>query len=205
MWKIRGKELAQKFNQRKIFDNISFEIRSGESIAITGANGSGKTTLLRIISQLLRPSAGKITFHENQVEIKREKLYVAIGLVGPYLQLYNQLTALENYSFFRRIRGLPANIPHFKKLMSRVGLAGREADELRNYSSGMLQRMKYVCALLHEPEILLVDEPTSNLDEAGSQIVFEIMEQQKKNKILILATNNKDEVKFGDSTIELTV
>ncbi len=205
MWKIKGKELAQKFNQRKIFDNISFEIGSGESIAITGSNGAGKTTLLRIISQLLRPSSGEITFLENQVEIKRDKLYVTIGLVGPYLQLYNQLTALENYSFFCRIRGLPANIPHFKKLMSRFGLAGRETDELRNYSSGMLQRMKYVCALLHEPEILLVDEPTSNLDEAGSQIVFEIMEQQKQNKILILATNNKDEVKFGDSTIELTV
>jgi len=119
MWKIKGKTLAQKFNQRKIFDNISFEIRSGHSLAITGPNGSGKTTLVRIISQLLRPSSGKITFYENQVEIKRDMLYVAIGLVGPYLQLYNQLTALENYSFFCKIRGLPPNIPHFKKLISK--------------------------------------------------------------------------------------
>lgn len=203
MWKIEGKNLTQHFNQRKIFADISFEINSGESIAITGSNGSGKTTLLRIICQLRRPSSGKVLYSENGITLKKEELYAAIGLVGPYLQLYNQLTALENYSFFCKIRGLPVDLVNFKELMSKMGLAGRESDELRNYSSGMLQRMKYVCALLHDPQILFVDEPTSNLDEDGSNIVFNIMEEHKKDKILILATNNKNEVKFGDSTIEL--
>jgi len=113
------------------------------------------------------------------------------------------LTAFENYTFFCKIRGLAVENINFKELMYKMGLAGRESDELRNYSSGMLQRMKYVCALLHEPHILLVDEPTSSLDEEGCQIVFNIMEEQKKDKILILATNDKEEAKFGDSAIEL--
>ena len=125
-------------------------------------------------------------------------------MVGPYLQLYNNLTALENYSFFAKIRGLSINISYFKALMKRMGLAGRELDELRTYSSGMLQRMKYVCALLHQPEILVLDEPTSNLDEKGCSIVHQIMQEQKKEKILILATNEPGEIKFGDKKVQLT-
>ncbi len=203
MWRIKARGLSQQFNHRKIFEDISFEISSGESIAIVGPNGSGKTTLIRIISQLLRPRVGEIRYFENSSEKKAHELYSAVGLVGPYLQLYNHLTAMENYSFFCRIRGMPFDQRRFKDLMDKLGLSGRELDELRNYSSGMQQRMKYVCALLHQPEILLLDEPTSNLDEAGSQIAFRIIEEQKKDGILILATNKNEEVKFGDSQINL--
>ena len=203
MWKIKAQGLTQHFNQRKVFENVSFEIGSGESMAIVGPNGSGKTTLIRIISQLLRPRAGEVIFMENKSTKKSHELYSALGLVGPYLQLYNHLTAQENYSFFCKIRGIQFDIRSFKKLMEKLGLAGRETDELRDYSSGMLQRMKYVCALLHQPEILLLDEPTSNMDKEGSQIVYGIMEEQKKDKILILATNKNEEAEFGDGQVNL--
>jgi heme exporter protein A len=126
-----------------------------------------------------------------------------IGLVGPYLQLYNNLTAFENYRFFSRIRSLPSNQDYFKALMDRFGLRGRELDELRTFSSGMLQRMKYVIALLHEPEILVLDEPTANLDEAGAAIVYQLMTEQKKDKILILATNEPKEFQFGEQKVSL--
>jgi heme exporter protein A len=203
MWQITGSHISQKFNQRLIFENISFEVASGHSLVLTGPNGSGKTTLIRIICQLNRPSAGQIRFSQNQKDIPYQQIYPQLGLVGPYLQLYIHLTAFENYSFFARIRGLAVDSTQLKKLMDRMGLKGRELDELRTFSSGMLQRMKYVIALLHQPEFLILDEPTANLDESGSALVYQIMEEQKKNRILIYATNESAEVKFGETKIAL--
>ena len=203
MWKIVGEQLTQIFNRRTIFEGISFEVNSGESLVLIGPNGSGKTTLIRIICHLLRPTRGAVRFFRNGEEIPVEQMHANLGLVGPYLQLYNNLTALENYRFFARIRGLPVDLSRFRELMRRMGLAGRELDELRTYSSGMLQRMKYVCALLHDPEILILDEPSSNLDETGTKIVHEIIEEQKRDKILILATNEPGEFRFGDRQIHI--
>ncbi len=203
MWKVAGNRISQSFNNREILSDLCFEIKSQNSIVITGPNGSGKTTLIRIICNLLRPSSGDVKFYFDGNELSSTELYSNIGLVGPYLQLYNNLSALENYSFFAKIRGFNVDIPFFKSLMAKTGLAGRELDELRTYSSGMLQRMKYVCALLHKPEILVLDEPTANLDEEGSEIVYQIMEKQKQEKILILATNEPGEIKFGGKELRL--
>jgi ABC-type sugar transport system ATPase subunit len=104
-------------------------------------------------------------------------VYSQIGLVGPYLQLYNQLTALENYAFFARIRGLAVDSSHLKRLMDRFGLRGRELDELRTFSSGMLQRMKYVIAVMHQPECLILDEPTRGIDVGAKYEIYTIMNQ----------------------------
>jgi heme exporter protein A len=204
MWRIVGDQISHTFNKRTIFSNISFEVESGRSIVLIGPNGSGKTTLVKIICQLLKPSGGKLSIYQNGKITDHSVLYSAVGLVGPYLQLYNNLTALENYAFFSRIRGLTVNINYFKELMNQFGLKGREMDELRTYSSGMLQRAKYVMALIHQPEILILDEPTSNLDEEGVRIVYELIKKQMKDKILILATNEPEEFKFGDKQICLS-
>jgi len=203
MWCVEATEISQKFNRRRIFEAISFKISGGQSLAITGPNGSGKTTLIKIICQLLRPTSGKLLIRNEERIIHPHQIYPYVGLVGPYLQLYNNLSALENYTFFARIRGLTVDIQHFKQLMVRLGLQGREFDELRTYSSGMLQRMKYVVAIMHQPRILILDEPTANLDEDGSEIIYGIMEDQKKENILIIATNEPEEVKFGEETVVL--
>lgn len=205
MWKIIGTGITQAFNQRTIFRKLSFEIKSGESLVLVGPNGSGKTTLIRIVCNLLHPIEGKVEFFYGNQTKTADQLYSSIGMVGPYLQLYNNLTAFENYAFFRKIRGLNVDNGYFKILMKKFGLAGREFDELRTYSSGMLQRMKYVCALLHNPPILILDEPVSNLDEFGERIIYDVMEEQKRSKILIFATNNPEEIKFGDQKIRLAV
>jgi len=200
MWKIVGQNITQKFNQRTIFKDVSFSVESGHSLVITGPNGSGKTTLVRIICQLVRPISGTVDFVREGKNLETNEIYPFIGLVGPYLQLYNNLTALENYHFFARIRGLPVDVPQFRTLMHRLGLKGRELDELHTYSSGMLQRV----TLIHQPHILILDEPTSNLDSEGVDIVYQIMEEQKKDKILILATNEPEEIRFGESQVSLT-
>jgi heme exporter protein A len=204
MWKVIGDQISHKFNKRTIFSNISFAVESGRSLVLIGPNGSGKTTLVKIICRLLQPISGKLLiYHDSQVT-DPVKLYSTVGLVGPYLQLYNNLTALENYTFFSRIRGLSVDINFFRELMNQFGLKGREMDELRTYSSGMLQRAKYVMALIHRPEILILDEPTSNLDEEGVHIVYELIQKQREDKILILATNEPEEFKFGNEQIVLS-
>ena len=203
MLRISGSHITLKFNRRNIFKDISFEVSNGSSLAISGPNGSGKTTLIRIICRLIRPTTGSVIFRENQKEIPLQEFHGHLGLVGPYLQLYNDLTALENYTFFTRIRGVKTNLSHFTRLMDRFGLKGREMDELKNYSSGLLQRAKYVMALLHQPQVLILDEPTSNLDEEGSEIVYSLMEEQKKDKILIFATNEPGELKYADEQIHI--
>ena len=203
MWKIVGHNITQKFNHRTIFKDVSFSVESGHSLVITGPNGSGKTTLIRTLCHLLRPKKGEVRFTKDGTLVHPHHIYPYLGLVGPYLQLYNDLTAFENYRFFARIRGLPVDVNHFKLLMEQVGLKGRELDELKTYSSGMLQRAKYVMALLHQPPILILDEPTSNLDEAGVAMVYELIEAQRRNNILIMATNEPSEIKFGDQRLDL--
>lgn len=203
MWTVEATDISQQFNRRLIFENVSFAVSSGHSLAISGPNGSGKTTLVKIICQLLRPTNGKMLIRSNDNVITSHEIYPYLGLVGPYLQLYQNLTAFENYTFFSRIRGRAVDNQEFKSLMERLGLRGRELDEIRTYSSGMMQRLKYVMAMMHNPEILLVDEPTANLDENGSEIIHELMESQKKKKILILATNEPEELKFGEEKVIL--
>ena len=113
------------------------------------------------------------------------------------------LKECQNYQFFSKIRGLDIDIQQFKILMDRLSLRGREMDPLKTYSSGMLQRAKYVMAMLHKPNILILDEPTANLDEEGSAVVYDIMKEQMNQKILLLATNEPDEIKFGTARVEI--
>jgi heme exporter protein A len=204
MMELKAHNLSKNFNERIVFKNINFELSSGNSLAITGHNGSGKTTLVKIISGLISPSKGRIDFKNRSTKIARNEIHNFIGLVGPYIQLYNSLSAWENLIFFSRMRGIKPDKEKIKDWMNKVGLRGRELDDVKSYSSGMMQRLKYVTALLHKPEILIVDEPTSNLDEAGCQIIYDILEKQKKGKILIVATNESEESQFGEQVINLT-
>ena len=205
VYQIKANNISKSFNNKSIFKNIDFELKSGQSLVITGHNGSGKTTLVRIISGLISPTNGTINFYQQSRKIDNKNHYELIGFVGPYLQMYNVLTAWENLIFFSRIRHKKPDTKKLKELMKNLGLANRELDQVKSYSSGMLQRLKYVVALLHEPPVLILDEPTSNLDEEGCQIVYEIMEKQRKNKILILATNDPREIQFGENHINLII
>lgn len=201
--KIILDHIGKYFGERKIFSNISFEISSGSSVAITGPNGSGKTTLMRIISGLINPTDGKVIFSKNDTELLPREKYNNLGLVGPYLELYDDLTALENLRFFSKMKRLQNYEKTISDLMGKMNLSGHEIELVKNYSSGMKQRLKYVFALLDSPEILMVDEPTSNLDKEGINTVYEIMEYQKTKGILIIATNDEEDLKFGDKQIAI--
>lgn len=201
--KLVAESLSKNFSDFKIFKDINFEISSGQCLIITGRNGSGKTTLIRVLSRLIQPSAGKLSLSKNTTIIQKEDFYKYIGLVGPYLELYQDLTAQENLIFFARMKELKSYENRITHLMEMIGLKGRENDLVKTYSSGMKQRLKYISALLAEPELLFIDEPRSNLDEQGIEMVYKIFNEQKKDKILILATNDSDDLQFADMRVDL--
>jgi heme exporter protein A len=205
MISLQAKELGKWFGARKVFDRVNFSLEEKGSLVVTGKNGSGKTTLLKILCGLIRPTRGEVLINSGEMNLTREESKNLLGLVMPDLELYGELTALENLLFLSRIRGLNFGKSELKKRIDQVGLAKREDDSVFSFSSGMKQRLKYALALLFEPRILLLDEPTANLDEEGISLVDRIVSQQKERGILILATNEKTDLKYGDQVIQLGI
>jgi heme exporter protein A len=203
MISLEVKDLTKSFGYRKVFEGINFSIKSGKSLVITGKNGSGKTTLLKILAGFLRPSKGEVVISLDGQIRKKEDQRKLLGFVAPDLFLYDELTALENLEFLVKVQGLGFNKSELNKKLEEMGLRGRGGDLVSSYSSGMKQRLKYVFALLNNPRILLLDEPGSNLDEPGIFLLDKIIEEQKKRGILVLATNDKRETKYGDEILNL--
>lgn len=195
--------LAKQYNGRLVFAGLNLSVGQGACLVVAGPNGSGKSTLIRLLCGLAWPTAGKVTVTINGSPHSPRECRSLIGLVAPDVALYNELTALENLAFFARVRGLRLDRSALEGLLARVGLAGRGDDLVGAYSSGMRQRLKYAQALLHNPYLLFLDEPTTNLDEAGAQMVAEIVAEQKKRGLLVLATNDPAEVLYGDQVLRL--
>jgi heme exporter protein A len=200
---IKVDRITKHFQWRVVLDDVSFSLQAPGSLVITGPNGSGKTTLVRILAGLLSPTSGEINYIVNQQQRSPEASRDFIGLVGPYLQFYRDLSAWENMYFIARAKSGKADEQRIKALLAMVGLKKREHDLLKTYSSGMLQRMKYAAALYHSPEILILDEPTANLDDAGKKIVHEIIDQQKQQGIVIIATNEPEELSLGEQHLDV--
>lgn len=203
MISLEVKNLAKSFGFRIVFEGVNFLLRDQDSLVITGKNGSGKSTLLKILAGLLRPSKGDVSINLDSQTVKREERRKLLGFVAPDLSLYDELTALENLEFLVSVQGLKFNKQELNEKLEKIGLKGRGEDSVSSYSSGMKQRLKYVFALLNEPQILLLDEPGSNLDEAGLFLLDSIIAEQKKRGILVLTTNDRREIKYGDKILNL--
>lgn len=202
-FKLIGRNIRKNFGRLLVFDSVNFELGIGSSLAITGRNGSGKSTLVKIIAGLLSPSSGEIIYQIDDKKIDRIDWFKYVGFVAPYLQIYDEFTGYENLEMLARIRGLKNYKDKIENVLNRVNLYSRRYDLVRGYSSGMKQRLKYACALLHEPVLLILDEPTSNLDIEGVEMVWAIAEEQKKKGIFIIATNEPEELQMCDDVINL--
>lgn len=200
---LEVRNLSKYFGARKVFKGLNFSVTEHQSLVITGKNGSGKTTLLKILSGLISPSNGEVVFNSNGDLLKREEVKRILSLVAPDLNLYEELSALENLKFLSRVQGIKFEDEELKTRIEKVGLKKREDDLVSFFSSGMKQRLKYAFALINDPKILLLDEPSSNLDKEGISYLENVIYEQKKRGILILATNHKDEIRYGDQIVDL--
>ena len=201
---LTSEDISKEFNRRVIFANISFSLSRGDSMAITGKNGAGKSTLVKILCGLLSPTKGTVSCSVEGCAIPISDVHRHLGLVSPYINMYDEFTGSENLRVIRRIRTLkPGAAEDAEALLQRFGIYDRRNDEVRTYSSGMKQRLKYATALLHRPKILLLDEPTANLDDEGVATVRQVMREQIESGILIIATNDTEDLGFAERRCDL--
>ncbi|HWQ15558.1 MAG TPA: ATP-binding cassette domain-containing protein [Roseiflexaceae bacterium] len=196
-------DVGLDYGARRVLAGVSLAVRAGETLVVAGANGSGKSTLLRLICGLQRPTRGAVRAHAGGRAYRPEEAPWLFGWVAPDLQLYRELSGLENLRFFADVRGLRATDADLETLLEEVGLGGRGGDLLAAYSSGMAQRLRYAYALLHRPPVLLLDEPTVTLDERGAALVERLVESQRARGITVVATNDPREERFGDYVLRL--
>ena len=200
---LSAEQIAKKFGRRLIFKDLDFEFLENGIYGITGINGSGKSTLIKIIAGIISPSSGKIIHKSDDKIIEPEKLHNYIGFVAPYLIMYEEFSAWENLSHISKIRDVEFNKDLFKSLLDDFLLLSRKDDMVKTYSSGMKQRLKFIFALMHSPKILLLDEPTSNLDDAGKEAVYRIIRREGENKIVIIASNENSDLDLCSAKIKL--
>ncbi len=200
--RLEATQLGHAFRRRVLFRDLDLSVRGGEVLAVTGRNGAGKSTLVQILAGLRTPSRGEVVLHADGARVPSTGLPFHCALVAPYLNVYDGLTARENLDFLASTRGLPTG--GIGEALERVGLAGREDDAVGKFSSGMKQRVKYAAAYLSAPDVLLLDEPSANLDAAGVAVVTGVRDWQRaRGGVLVVATNEAAEAAWGDQTVHL--
>lgn len=185
---ILASGLTKAFGLRIVLRGISFSIARGSTVALLGANGSGKTTLLRILAGLSRPTGGTLTIGGWSLPKEVAAVRSQIGFVGHQTLLYDDLTAEENLHFYARLYNRPLDcVP---VALDRVGLARRSRDLVGTFSRGMQQRLSIARAMLHDPAIMLLDEPFTGLDVNGAAILDDLLREWKAAARTILMTSH---------------
>jgi len=199
--RLEVKNLRKDFDRKTILKDLNFSLTNKDSLAITGKNGSGKSTLIKILSNIFMQTSGSVTINIDDTAIERQNFYKYIGLISPYLNLYDEFSGLENLRFTARLKSVDNE--RITSTIKSVGLWERRNDLVKIYSSGMKQRLKLAFALMHDPDILLLDEPTSNLDAEGVRLVDNVADDYGSGRILIIATNDEHERSLCKSELNL--
>ncbi|MGA2319943.1 MAG: heme ABC exporter ATP-binding protein CcmA [Solirubrobacteraceae bacterium] len=161
--------LARHYGEREALSDVSLCLEAGRTLVVFGPNGAGKTTLLRVLATLLRPHAGRVRVLERQLPEEAWAVRGRVGLLGHEPLLYRELTAQENLRFHARLHGVAEE--RVQGLLEAVAMTGRAREPLRTLSRGMVQRIAVARAVLHDPELLLLDEPHANLDPAAVELM----------------------------------
>jgi heme exporter protein A len=193
-YSLEANGLNKSFGRRLIFNDLHFKFDKAGVYGISGPNGSGKSTLVKIIAGIIGASKGKIVHKLNDKEINEEHLHDYIGFVSPYLVLYEEFSTYENMKLFAQIRGVRFNQERVDYLLNKFLLFKRRDDLLKTYSSGMKQRVKFIFSLMHSPQLLILDEPTSNLDDEGKNSVYELVKEEGQKNIVLIASNEKHDL-----------
>ena len=195
--------VGHRYGYKRVFAGIAgLTLNSGDVLAVTGVNGSGKSTLLKILAGVLQPANGEIELRISDEVVPREQHSVHVGLVAPYVNVYEDLTLRENLTFITRARAMRPSFTKIRKIVSTVGLKDYIDDPVKTYSTGMQQRVRFAVALFHEPKILLLDEPTLGLDQSGRDIYEMIVtREQKAGNLVVIASNTQDDTELANRSL----
>jgi len=194
-------DIGKKFYGRWLFRKIKQKLKAGERLALVGSNGSGKSTLLRIIAGQMNPSEGKVIYQVQGKKIHSEKFFQHLSWSGPYIELYQDLTFEEHLKLHFRFKKCLLDDP--KELIDILNLRPHKDKKLRFYSSGMQQRAKVGLALFTQSQLLLLDEPTSNMDSENATRMLNLIESHLGDRILVLASNMEREFHTFEQVLRL--
>ena len=183
-------EVTRTFGRRRALNRVSLECRAGEVVAILGPNGAGKTTLLAIAATLLEPSSGTVRYGERAAKEAGPGLRARIGLLGHDLYIYPELSPAENLQFFGRIYGLPEVERRVDAALHRAELTHRRDDPVAGFSRGMRQRLALERALLHDPRLVLLDEPFTGLDDEATRALQQRLDGLRRSGAIVLLTTH---------------
>ena len=172
---ITVKKLVKRFGLKTILRGVDFEVQPGEFVALLGPNGAGKTTFLRILASLSRPSLGDVTIAGYRLPHEAAQVRARLGVVSHLPLLYGDLTAEENLRFYARMYNISDYDLRVAEVLEMVGLEGRRRDLVRTFSRGMQQRLAIGRAVLHDPDVVLFDEPYTGLDQDASAMLDEVL------------------------------
>jgi ABC-type multidrug transport system ATPase subunit len=201
---LSTQRLSKTFNQRTVFQELSFSVPSGARFAITGNNGSGKSTLLKILSGGMLPTAGAVHYVINQVELHPDRVYKYVHVVAPYNTVVEELTLPELFTFHQQLQTL-ASFDRYKDWIDRIEYKFDPEARIKTFSSGMKQRIKLGIAMLDNRPLILVDEPTTNLDIQGKEWFFGLVANLPAQQTLIIASNDADEIACCQGRLDLNV
>jgi ABC-type multidrug transport system ATPase subunit len=200
---LEVKNLKKSFGSNTVFSNISF-LHKGKSLGIAGSNGSGKSTFLKCMALLLRPTQGNIQWKKNDTLLDREIFKKQLGYAAPYINLYNELSCRENLSFLAKVRHQQDDNGKIDKWIQKTGLEHVAHQPFGKLSTGQQQRLRLASALFHQPDILLLDEPGANLDQAGRSLITQIVHSfQSAEKLLIIASNTPAELDLCEEVFSI--
>jgi heme exporter protein A len=180
---IRARGLAMRYGSKRIFDGLELDVERGGFVLVTGPNGAGKTTLLRLVAGLVVPTAGELT-----VDATRSQL----GFLAHEALVYRELTALENLDMYGRLYRVAERRERIGMLLERFDLWDARNERTSSFSRGMLQRLALCRVLLHEPELVLLDEPFAGLDSEGSELLDRELAARRGNATFLVATHEPE-------------
>lgn len=195
---IIAKDLGKRYNREWIFRHFNYTFAAGNAYAITGANGSGKSTLLQVLAGAVLQNEGRIVFTSEEKII--EEPYAFLSITAPYLELIEELTAKEILNFHSTFKKL---IKPVEDILDEVGLSAAKNKQARYFSSGMKQRLKMAQAFFSDTPILLLDEPTTNLDKDGIALYLHLINEYSKKKLVIISSNDPGEYNFCGKEIKI--
>lgn len=187
---IKVRKLVKNFGLQRVLRGLDLDLEAGEFVIMLGPNGAGKTTLLRIIASLSKANHGQVQVGGKALPDQADEVRRLLGFVSHQPLLYGELTAYENLRFFGRLYGVQGLQDRMEALLELVGLSKRGRDQVRTYSRGMEQRLAIARALLHNPTLLLFDEPYTGLDQDGSQALDETLDAIRASGHTILMTSH---------------
>lgn len=200
--RIELTNLGKRFNRHWVFRNLNFQFKPGNHYAITGPNGSGKSTLLQIISGFSLHNEGTIQYFSSDQLINPEKMFNEISFAAPYLDLIEEMTLVEFFSFHHKMKGWLPNVGT-AQIIFLSGLEKSANKQIRYYSSGMKQRVKLTQAIFSNVPVVLLDEPLTNLDDEGILLYNNLIKKYCDGRLVIISSNDKKEYSFCNEIINM--